>query len=75
MQIFYWLYLNWLRLFMLYIETRLLYNCKYKVKGGKTTMKDHEVEAGKILRKYILLLLELEGIIREYFIKIYLFVF
>ena len=47
---------------MLYIETRLLYNCKYKVKGGKTTMKDHEVEAGKILRKYILLLLELEGI-------------
>ena len=25
-------------------------------------MKDHEVEADKILRKYILLLLELEGI-------------
>lgn len=50
---------------MLYIETRLLYSCRYKVKGGKTTMKDHEVEAGKIPRKCIL---------REYFIKIYLFV-
>ena len=44
----------------------LLYSCRYKVKGGKTTMKDHEVEAGKIPRKCIL---------REYFIKIYLFVF
>ena len=41
-------------------------------------MKDHEVEGGKILRKYILLLFELDGIwgvvfkrlslIREYFI-------
>ena len=47
-------------------------------------MKDHEVEGGKILRKYILLLFELEGIwgvvfkrpslIREYFIEICLFV-
>ena len=46
---------------MLYIETRLLY-IQYKVKGGKTTMKDHEVEGGKIVRKYILLLLELKGI-------------
>ena len=25
-------------------------------------MKDHEVKAGKILRKYVLLLFELEGI-------------
>ena len=38
---------------MLYIEARLMYNCKHKVKEGKTTMKDHEMEAGKIMRKYI----------------------